>query len=148
MWRDNNPVLYFSLLPSFSPPDSWSELCLSISRYAAQIPVSHRSQPLLMSRLENLLQKVRLNDSRMKIPGSKLCATRWTHEDNDLDPASSPIPWDDVLVICIDHKLKDWQIPGPPVCEGGDSFLFFCFFLHRSMSILLGEPAQNVCFVV
>uniref|UniRef100_A0A3Q3DZS7 Germinal-center associated nuclear protein n=1 Tax=Labrus bergylta TaxID=56723 RepID=A0A3Q3DZS7_9LABR len=85
-------------LPEWETPsatDSWSELCSSIYCYAAQIPVARRSQPLLMSRLENLLERV--------------------HEDSC--SAFRRIPWDDVLVICIDHKLKDWQIPEPPVCE-------------------------------
>uniref|UniRef100_A0A8C4IA11 Germinal-center associated nuclear protein n=1 Tax=Dicentrarchus labrax TaxID=13489 RepID=A0A8C4IA11_DICLA len=84
-----------------SVTDSWSELCSSIFRYAAQIPVSRRSQPLLMSRLENLLERVR----------------NWGDVDGNLCPSFCHIPWDDVLVICIDHKLKDWQIPGAPVCE-------------------------------
>nr|XP_046259110.1 germinal-center associated nuclear protein [Scatophagus argus] len=82
-----------------SATDSWSELCSSIFGYATQIPVSRRTQPLLMSRLENLLERVRLKLHRT------VC------------PAFSQIPWDDILMICIDHKLKDWQIPGPPVCE-------------------------------
>uniref|UniRef100_A0A8C9Z528 Germinal-center associated nuclear protein n=1 Tax=Sander lucioperca TaxID=283035 RepID=A0A8C9Z528_SANLU len=86
-----------------SATDSWSELCSSIFRYAAQIPVSRRSQPLLMSRLENLLERVTM--------------THWDDGDEMVGPAFSQIPWDDVLVICIDHKLKDWLIPGPPVCE-------------------------------
>uniref|UniRef100_A0A3B4XZI5 Germinal-center associated nuclear protein n=1 Tax=Seriola lalandi dorsalis TaxID=1841481 RepID=A0A3B4XZI5_SERLL len=91
-----------------SPTDSWSELCSSIYHYAAQIPVSRCSQPLLMSRLENLLERVMLKDE-------SVC------------PAYSRIPWDDVLVICIDHKLKDWQIPGPPACEG-EGFLVESYF--------------------
>ncbi|XP_068561209.1 germinal-center associated nuclear protein [Cebidichthys violaceus] len=98
-----------------SATDSWSALCSSIFCYAAQIPVSQRSQPLLMSRLENLLERVRLKDHRTRTPASKLAASNW--DDEDACPAFGQIPWDDVLVICIDHKLKDWQIPGPPVCE-------------------------------
>ncbi|XP_040004702.1 germinal-center associated nuclear protein [Xiphias gladius] len=97
-------------LPQWEQPsatDSWSELCSSIYRYAAQIPVSRRSQPLLMSRLENLLERVRL----------KVTMGKWGNGDESVCPAYSQIPWDDVLVICIDHKLKDWQIPGPPACE-------------------------------
>uniref|UniRef100_A0A3B4ANF1 Germinal-center associated nuclear protein n=1 Tax=Periophthalmus magnuspinnatus TaxID=409849 RepID=A0A3B4ANF1_9GOBI len=43
---------------SESPTDSWSELCSSIFSYAAQIPVSRRSRPLLTSCLDNLLQRV------------------------------------------------------------------------------------------
>ncbi|XP_054471888.1 germinal-center associated nuclear protein [Anoplopoma fimbria] len=98
-----------------SATDSWSELCSSIFRYATQIPVSRHSQPLLMSRLENLLERVRLGGHHTRTPASKVATSNW--DDQDTCPAFSQIPWDDVLVICIDHKLKDWQIPGPPVCE-------------------------------
>ncbi|KAE8299602.1 Germinal-center associated nuclear protein [Larimichthys crocea] len=101
----------------FCLPDthSWSELCSSIFRYATQIPVSHHSQPLLMSRLENLLEKVRIRKHLTRIPGSKVTTSSWS--DLDECPPFSRIPWDDVLLICIDHKLKDWQIPGSLVCE-------------------------------
>ncbi|TKS67603.1 Germinal-center associated nuclear protein [Collichthys lucidus] len=100
-----------------SATDSWSELCSSIFRYATQIPVSHHSQPLLMSRLENLLEKVRIRKHLTRIPGSKVTTSSWSDLDEDVCPAFSRIPWGDVLLICIDHKLKDWQIPGSPVCE-------------------------------
>uniref|UniRef100_UPI0037E89A44 germinal-center associated nuclear protein n=1 Tax=Semicossyphus pulcher TaxID=241346 RepID=UPI0037E89A44 len=100
-----------------SGSDSWSELCFSVFRYAAQIPVSHRSQPLLMSRLENLLERVRLKGHLSRTPGSKTSMRYRADRDETACPTLSQIPWDDVLVICIDHKLKDWQIPGPPVCE-------------------------------
>ncbi|XP_041663549.1 germinal-center associated nuclear protein isoform X2 [Cheilinus undulatus] len=95
-----------------SAEGSWSDLCSSIYRYAAQIPVSHRSQPLLMSRLENLLERVRLKSHFTRTYNKTV--SRWVSRDED---SFSQIPWDDVLVICIDHKLKDWQIPSPPVCE-------------------------------
>ncbi|CAI5656694.1 unnamed protein product [Oreochromis niloticus] len=105
-----------------SATDSWSELCSSIFRYAAKIPVSCRSQPLLMSRLENLLERVKLKSRRTRTPG-------YAGED-DACVDFSLIPWDDVLVICIDHKLKDWQIPKPPVCqdavtEDGEILVYF-----------------------
>uniref|UniRef100_A0A3Q3WCP2 Germinal-center associated nuclear protein n=1 Tax=Mola mola TaxID=94237 RepID=A0A3Q3WCP2_MOLML len=108
---------------------SWSELCSSICRYAAQIPVSRRSQPLLMSRLENLLERVRLNCHCTQIPGSNLIASNWVDVDEDVCPAFSQIPWVDVLVICIDHKLKDWEVRGQPVCEtiteNGEILVYF-----------------------
>lgn len=98
-----------------------------MARYAATVPASHRTQPLLMSRLENLLGKVRLKGRRAGSSRSRVNVTRWSHhhhddddndDDDDLYPAASPIPWDDMLIICIDHMLRDWQMPGPPVCEG------------------------------
>ncbi|KAK5861477.1 hypothetical protein PBY51_022871 [Eleginops maclovinus] len=98
-----------------SATDSWTELCASISRFSAQIPVSPRSQPLLMSRLENLLERVRLKSQPTRNSSSKVTMSNLV--DEDVCPAFSQIPWDDILVICIDHKLKDWQLPGQPVCE-------------------------------
>lgn len=79
-----------------------------------------------MSRLENLLEKVRLKGHRADSSSSRANATRWSHDecdDDDLYPAACPIPWDDVLIICVDHKLRDWQMPGPPVCEGEVRFV-------------------------
>ncbi|XP_058479087.1 germinal-center associated nuclear protein [Solea solea] len=110
--------------------DSWSELRASIYHYAAQIPVSPHSQPLLMSRLENLLQKVRLKCHWAKTPGSAVTMRSWDSGDDGVFPAYVQIPWEDILVICIDHKLKDWQIPGPPVCkdavtEDGEILVYF-----------------------
>ncbi|XP_037120761.1 germinal-center associated nuclear protein isoform X2 [Syngnathus acus] len=98
-----------------SNSDTWSELCSSIYRYADQIQATHGSQPLIMSRLENLLERVRIKSQRRRTSASKQSFNFWdgTH---DADPACSQIPWVDVLVICIDHKLKDWQLP-EPVCE-------------------------------
>ncbi|XP_073329353.1 germinal-center associated nuclear protein [Pagrus major] len=109
--------LQLPLWEQLSSTDSWKELCSSIFRYATEIPVSRRSQPLLMSRLENLLQRVRLKSHRTRVPGSKVTTGTLDDEDEIMSLAFSRIPWDDVLVICIDHKLKDWQIPEPPVCE-------------------------------
>ncbi|XP_074514474.1 germinal-center associated nuclear protein [Sebastes fasciatus] len=100
-----------------SVTESWSELCSSIFRYAAQIPVSDRSQPLLMSRLENLLERVRLKGHHIRTLGSKVTMSNLGDGDENVCPAFSEIPWDDMLEICIDHKLKDWHIPGPPVWE-------------------------------
>lgn len=100
-----------------SATDSWSELCSSIFCYAAQIPVSRHSQPLLMSRLENLLERVRLKGHCTWTPRSKVTNGSWDNGDESAFPVYSQIPWDGVLVICIDHKLKDWQIPGPLACE-------------------------------
>lgn len=112
-------VLSLQLPPweQLSDADSWSELCSSIFCYASQISLSRRSQPLLMSRLENLLQKARHQSRRAHDPRSRLSQSSWSHTEEDVSPAFNRIPWDDVLMICIDHKLKDWQVPSAPVCE-------------------------------
>ncbi|XP_068602688.1 germinal-center associated nuclear protein [Brachionichthys hirsutus] len=97
--------------------DSWSELCASVFRYATRVPASRHSQPLLMSRLENLLERIRPKGHGSHNARSKLTPSSWGGEDWNACPASRLIPWGDMVEICIDHKLKDWLIPGPAVCE-------------------------------
>ncbi|KAM9776294.1 germinal-center associated nuclear protein [Syngnathus typhle] len=116
-----------------SNSDTWSELCSSIYGYADQIQATHGSRPLIMSRLENLLERVRIKSQRRRISASKQSFNFWdgTH---DADPAYSQIPWVDVLVICIDHKLRDWQLP-EPVCEDAitDDGEILVYYLRESL---------------
>ncbi|RVE58447.1 hypothetical protein OJAV_G00209450 [Oryzias javanicus] len=96
------------------PTGSWSEICSLIFRYAAKIPASHLSQPLLISRLENLLERVRLKANPTQTPGFR---GNTDYNSCVQSPSIAQIPWDDVVVMCIDHKLKDWQGLEEPVCE-------------------------------
>ncbi|MEQ2308541.1 hypothetical protein AMECASPLE_029200, partial [Ameca splendens] len=110
--------------------DSWSDLCSFIFRYAAEIPTSRHSQPLLMSRLENLLERVRLKAQRTQPPISSITAENIDLEVQSVCAAYRQIPWDDVVLIFIDHKLKDWQPSGPPPCqdavtEDGEILVYF-----------------------
>ncbi|KAM3862155.1 germinal-center associated nuclear protein [Diretmus argenteus] len=107
-------------IPHWEPPStsaSWYQLCSSVWRYAAQIPASRHSQPLLMSRLENLLERVRVQGRCGRTSRAAATLGNWGDGGEKDDHAFHQIPWDDVLELCVDHKLKDWQIPGPPVCE-------------------------------
>ncbi|XP_076016638.1 germinal-center associated nuclear protein [Genypterus blacodes] len=120
-------------LPQWKLPpttDSWSELSASIFDYAAQVPVSQPSQVLLMSRLENLLEKVRLQHQPAKTHRALETLNSYDDWDQGTHPAFHQIPWDDLLMLCIDHKLKDSKIPGSPVCEDavtedGDILVYF-----------------------
>ncbi|CAN9497974.1 unnamed protein product [Ophioblennius macclurei] len=106
-------------LPAWESPSeaaSWSEVRSSIFSYADQLNLSADSQPLLISHLENLLQRVRakacvLQTSRPNVADWKRSELQKASE------ASKMIPWDSVMGIFMEHKLKDWQPPGPPVCE-------------------------------
>nr|XP_057902994.1 germinal-center associated nuclear protein [Doryrhamphus excisus] len=121
----------------FSPTDTWSELCSGIRAYAADIPATHGNQPLIMSRLENLLERVRQKGHHRRRSASKQSFITWDddHDDAAMCPAYNQIPWVDVLFICIDHKLKDWQIPGPPVCEDAltDDGEILVYYLSESL---------------
>lgn len=91
----------------FVPLASWTHLCTYIFEYVSQIPTSAQSQPLLMSRLEHLLARVRAQHLQEGYEDEK-CS--W--------PSFKHIPWDDILILCIDHRLKDWQLIESPVVAG------------------------------
>ncbi|XP_052421100.1 germinal-center associated nuclear protein-like [Carassius gibelio] len=92
-------------LPEWDLPPvtaSWPHLCASIFQYVSQIPTSPLSQPILMSRLENLLRRVNY---------------QYFHA-NDADeddfqttvPSFHEIPWDDIISLCVEHRMKDWGL--------------------------------------
>uniref|UniRef100_M3XQJ1 Germinal-center associated nuclear protein n=2 Tax=Mustela putorius furo TaxID=9669 RepID=M3XQJ1_MUSPF len=99
-------VLSFQLPQmDFPPPGApWLPMCSMVVQYASQIPSSRQTQPVLQSQVENLL-----------------CRTyrRWKSKSHSLDPGTGPsvadLPWDDVIALCINHKLRDWTPPRLPV---------------------------------
>ncbi|XP_072541729.1 germinal-center associated nuclear protein [Salminus brasiliensis] len=92
------------------PPNaSWPHLCTSIFQYVSQIPSSPQSQPLLMSRLEHLLARVRAQHMQAGIEDEDDGEKTW--------PSFSHIPWDDILFLCIEHRLKDWCLLESPVSK-------------------------------
>ncbi|XP_067300375.1 germinal-center associated nuclear protein [Pseudorasbora parva] len=92
-------------LPEWDLPPvnaSWPHLCASIIQYVSQIPTSPLSQPILMSRLENLLRRV--NYQYFHVNGAD--------EDNyeKTEPSFDEIPWDDIICLCVEHRMKDWSL--------------------------------------
>ncbi|TSK92908.1 Germinal-center associated nuclear protein [Bagarius yarrelli] len=106
----------WKLSPRTAP---WPHLCTSIFEYVSQIPSSAQSQPLLMSHLEHLLARVRAQHMQ-RDPVDKECH-RLSFDD---------IPWDDILILCIEHRLKDWHLVESPVeadtfTENGEIFVYY-----------------------
>ncbi|XP_035138910.3 germinal-center associated nuclear protein isoform X2 [Callithrix jacchus] len=99
-------VLGFQLpqmdLPPLGAP--WLPVCSMVVQYASQIPSSCQTQPVLQSQVENLL-----------------CRTyrRWKSKSlsavHGAGPSVMEIPWDDLIALCINHKLRDWTPPRLPV---------------------------------
>ncbi|XP_048861179.1 germinal-center associated nuclear protein-like, partial [Brienomyrus brachyistius] len=89
-------------LPAVGAP--WSQLVASIFQYVSQIPWSRHSQPLLMSQLENLLERLRQD-----------CVGRGGGPDKE--PTFWEVPWDEIVMLCVEHQLRDWNPPGCPVSE-------------------------------
>uniref|UniRef100_A0A3B4AL85 Germinal-center associated nuclear protein n=1 Tax=Periophthalmus magnuspinnatus TaxID=409849 RepID=A0A3B4AL85_9GOBI len=53
----------------------------------------------------------------LKCEGGKVSWSSWAHteeeeeeEEEQQEDCPEWVPWDDVLVVCIDHKLKDWTL--------------------------------------
>nr|XP_015302190.1 germinal-center associated nuclear protein isoform X2 [Macaca fascicularis] len=99
-------VLGFQLpqmdLPPLEAP--WLPVCSMVVQYASQIPSSRQTQPVLQSQVENLLRRT-------------YC--RWKSKSpspvHGAGPSVMEIPWDDLIALCINHKLRDWTPPRLPV---------------------------------
>ncbi|NXJ66868.1 GANP protein, partial [Rostratula benghalensis] len=94
-------IPYLDLPPLGAP---WRPVCRMIFQYVCQIVSSSRTQPLIQSQVENLLSKT-YQKWKSRASGNS---------DKD-GPSVDEIPWDDILAVCIDHKLRDWKPPKLPV---------------------------------
>ncbi|XP_077611507.1 germinal-center associated nuclear protein [Crocuta crocuta] len=99
-------VLGFQLPQMDLPPPGapWLPVCSMVVQYASQIPSSRQSQPVLQSQVENLLRRT---------------YRRWKSKNHSLGQGAGPsvaeIPWDDIIALCINHKLRDWTPPRLPI---------------------------------
>ncbi|XP_060054840.1 germinal-center associated nuclear protein isoform X2 [Erinaceus europaeus] len=86
------------------PPEApWPPVCSMVLTYAAQIPGSRHTQPVLRAQVESLLRRTHL---RWESRGSS---------GRGPGPSVEDIPWDDFIALCINHKLRDWTPPRLPV---------------------------------
>ncbi|NXL54123.1 GANP protein, partial [Podilymbus podiceps] len=93
-------IPYLDLPPLGAP---WHPVCSMIFQYVSQIASSSHTQPLIQSQVENLLSKT---------------YQKWksrTSGNSEDGPFVDEIPWDDILAVCIDHKLRDWKPPKLPI---------------------------------
>jgi len=81
-----------------------------IFQYVSQIASSAHTQPLIQSQVENLLSKT-FQKWKRRTAGSS----------NEDGPSVDEIPWDDLVAVCIDHKLRDWKPPKLPIAPGVSS---------------------------
>ncbi|XP_030920841.1 germinal-center associated nuclear protein, partial [Geospiza fortis] len=94
-------IPYLDLPPLGAP---WHPVCHMIFQYVSQIASSSHTQPLIQSQVENMLSKTYQN-----------WKTRATGNSGEDGPSVDEIPWDCILAVCIDHKLRDWKPPKLPV---------------------------------
>lgn len=99
-------VLGFQLPQMDLPPPAapWLPVCSMVIQYTSQIPSSCRTQPVLRSQVESLLCR-----TYQKWKGKSLSPGQQS------GPSVAEIPWDDIITLCINHKLRDWTPPRLPV---------------------------------
>lgn len=90
----------------------WLPVCSMVVQYTSQIPSSRQTQPVLQSQVENLLRRTyRKWKNKSPSPGQ------------GAGPSVEEIPWDDIIALCINHKLRDWLPPRLPVISGSWSLV-------------------------
>ncbi|XP_048193075.1 germinal-center associated nuclear protein-like [Perognathus longimembris pacificus] len=99
-------VLGFQLPQLALPPPGapWLPMCSMVLQYASQIPSSRQTWPVLHSQVESLLRQTYLRWKSKSFSRSRQAG-----------PSVAEVPWDDVLALCIDHKLRDWTPPLLPL---------------------------------
>ncbi|NXM08475.1 GANP protein, partial [Tyrannus savana] len=94
-------IPYLDLPPLGAP---WRPVCHMIFQYVSQIASSSHTQPLIQSQVENLLTKT-----------YQKWKNRTVGDSDEGGPSVDEIPWDCILAVCIDHKLRDWKPPKLPI---------------------------------
>uniref|UniRef100_A0A8C0VJL2 Germinal-center associated nuclear protein n=1 Tax=Cyanistes caeruleus TaxID=156563 RepID=A0A8C0VJL2_CYACU len=94
-------IPYLDLPPLGAP---WRPVCHMIFQYVSEIASSSHTQPLIQSQVENLLSRTYQN-----------WKTRTAGNSDEDGPSVDEIPWDCILAVCVDHKLRDWKPPKLPV---------------------------------
>ncbi|NXH20252.1 GANP protein, partial [Bucco capensis] len=109
-------IPYLDLPPLGAP---WHLVCCMIFQYVSQIASSSHTQPLIQSQVENLLSKTYQN-----------WKNRTSGNSDEDGPSVDEIPWNAILAVCIDHKLRDWKPPKLPIAseavsEGGEIRVYY-----------------------
>ncbi|XP_060225308.1 germinal-center associated nuclear protein isoform X1 [Meriones unguiculatus] len=118
-------VLGFQLPQMDLPPPGapWLPVCSMVIQYTSQIPSSRQTQPVLQSQVENLLCK-----TYQKWKSKSLSTGQ------ESGPSVADIPWDDIITLCINHKLSDWIPPRLPITSEAlseDGQICVYFFKNR-----------------
>ncbi|XP_072117275.1 germinal-center associated nuclear protein isoform X1 [Mobula birostris] len=119
-----NAALSFQLplmdLPPLNAP--WPKVCDMISHYVSQVPWSQQACPLLLSKVEQLLNRIHNRWKENSFLSMEALA--------DEGPSVSEIPWDEIIACCIDHRLTEWKPLIPPcaaaaVSEDGQILVYY-----------------------
>ncbi|XP_075463507.1 germinal-center associated nuclear protein isoform X2 [Ascaphus truei] len=117
-------LLSFQIPQMDQPPPGapWLPVCSMILEYISQICRCPRSLPVLLSEVQLLLCRA---------------YERWSEfEGADTEGQGPPvqdIPWDDLLTLCINHRLRDWEPPLKPHTPGSRDGEVRVYFLQEDL---------------
>ncbi|KAM4697864.1 germinal-center associated nuclear protein [Rhinophrynus dorsalis] len=125
-------VLSFQIPQMDKPPQGapWTPVCTMIHEYVSQICRCPRALPVLLSELQILLGRA---------------YERWYEREGD-EKEEFPvheIPWDDLLTLCINHRLRDWESPVRPENLGSQEGELCVHFLQDDVSNFI--PPETWC---
>ncbi|XP_077128536.1 germinal-center associated nuclear protein isoform X2 [Ranitomeya variabilis] len=114
-------VLSFQLPQMDRPPHGapWVPVCSMIKDYVSQITRSPTDLPVLFSEVQFLLGRIK------KPCFAQECIT-------GIDPLVQDIPWDEIIALCINHKLRAWDpslIPESKVFQED----FYVYFFEKDL---------------
>lgn len=129
-------VLSFQIPEMDKPPEGapWHPVCSMIKDYVSQISKSSEALPVLNSEVQMLLGGVWNH-----------CLENGESEGSDSELFVHEIPWDDLIALCINHKLRDWNPPFNEHVKGSLEDLYVYFFEKDLENFELPESWLKAC---
>ncbi|XP_040213533.1 germinal-center associated nuclear protein [Rana temporaria] len=129
-------VLSFQIPEMDKPPEGapWQPVCSMIKGYVSQISKSSEALPVLNSEVQMLLGGVWDH-----------CLENGESEGSDSELFVHEIPWDDLIALCINHKLRDWNPPFNEHVKGSLEDLYVYFFEKDLENFKLPESWLKAC---
>uniref|UniRef100_A0A8C5QB66 Germinal-center associated nuclear protein n=1 Tax=Leptobrachium leishanense TaxID=445787 RepID=A0A8C5QB66_9ANUR len=133
-------VISFQIPQMDIPPPGapWIPVCSMIMEYIRQICRCPTSLPVLISEVQQLLRQTHRS---------------WKARNEDVDetaPTVQDIPWNDLISICINHKLRDWDIPVRSTMTGEVVCTYYHLWADAPLLISRGrlQPSCEVPLLV
>ncbi|XP_053554866.1 germinal-center associated nuclear protein [Bombina bombina] len=116
-------VLSFQIPQMDMPPPGapWLPVCSMILEYVSQICTSPQALPVLLSEVQCLLGRTYRHWREMDL------------ETKEKGPPVQDIPWDDLLTLCINHRLREWNPPMTPSATGPTTGELYVYFMQDEL---------------
>ncbi|XP_075685674.1 germinal-center associated nuclear protein [Rhinoderma darwinii] len=128
-------VLCFQLPQMDKPPQGapWSPVCSMIMDYVSQVTRSPSGLPLLLSEVQLLLGRIKKH---------------WFAKEGiaGFMPSVQDMPWDEIIALCINHKLRAWDPPLMVDTKASQEDLYVYFFEEDLKNFTYPDTWENARF--